>query len=92
MPHKDVCGFLFRDMPSYHPPEDLDIFLKAGAPPVYIGFGSIVVDDPDALIKTVLDAVKKSGVRAIVSKGWSNLESAATDENIYFIGDCPHGE
>lgn len=89
---KDVCGFLFRDMPPYDPPRDLDAFLKAGAPPVYIGFGSIVVDDPEALIKTVLDAVKKSGVRAIVSKGWSNLASAGTDESIYFIGDCPHGE
>jgi UDP:flavonoid glycosyltransferase YjiC (YdhE family) len=79
-------------MPSYTPPPDLDAFLKAGPPPVYIGFGSIVVDDPESLIKTVLDAVKKAGVRAIVSKGWSNLESTASDEKIYFIGDCPHGK
>lgn len=79
-------------MPSYNPPPELDTFLKAGPPPVYIGFGSIVVDDPESLIKTVLDAVKKAGVRAIVSKGWSNLASTASDEKIYFIGDCPHGK
>ncbi|KAK5046700.1 hypothetical protein LTR84_007461 [Exophiala bonariae] len=88
--HIDVCGFLFRDMPSYSPPSELETFLNAGPPPVYIGFGSIVVDDPESLIKTVLEAVDRAGVRAIVSKGWSNLASSGDNDKIYFIGDCPH--
>lgn len=79
-------------MPSYSPPSELENFLRAGQLPVYIGFGSIVVDDPDSLLETVLEAVNKAGVRAIVSKGWSNLPSSAADDKIYFIGDCPHGE
>ncbi|KAJ5184067.1 Sterol 3-beta-glucosyltransferase, partial [Penicillium capsulatum] len=58
--------------------------------PVYIGFGSIVVDDPQKLINAVLEAVQLAGVRAIVSKGWSELSGAA-DPNIFYIGDCPHG-
>lgn len=89
---QDVCGFLFRDTPPYSPPSELESFLNAGPPPVYIGFGSIVVDDPESLIKTVLEAVNKAGVRAIVSKGWSNLASSTDDDKIYFIGDCPHGK
>jgi hypothetical protein len=32
--------------PTYTPRKDLDMFLKAGPPPVYLGFGSIVLDDP----------------------------------------------
>jgi len=47
--------------------------LDAGEPPVYIGFGSIVVDDPDKFTKMIFDAVKQAGVRALVSKGWGGL-------------------
>lgn len=86
----DVVGFFFADTPEYTPPPDLAEFLQAGPPPVYIGFGSIVVDDPQKLIGTVLEAVQLAGVRAIVSKGWSEL-AGRPDENIYYIGDCPHG-
>ncbi|KAH6669186.1 hypothetical protein F5X68DRAFT_142306 [Plectosphaerella plurivora] len=88
-PHVDVCGFFFRNAPSYSPPDDLTRFLLAGSPPVYIGFGSIVLDNPEAVINTILEAVRLAGVRAIVSKGWSNLAGDAGDD-VYWIGDCPH--
>ncbi|EGF97640.1 family 1 glycosyltransferase [Melampsora larici-populina 98AG31] len=42
---------------------------------VYIGFGSIVVPDPIGLSKMVIEAVEKSGVHAVVSKGWSDRMS-----------------
>lgn len=53
---------------EYTPPKELTDFLAKGSPPVYIGFGSVVVDDPDALTKTIFEAVKQAGVRAIVSQ------------------------
>ncbi|KAJ5569933.1 Sterol 3-beta-glucosyltransferase [Penicillium hispanicum] len=87
--HIDVCGFFFAEPSSYTPPSELAEFLQAGAPPVYIGFGSIVVDDPQRLIDTVLTAVARTGVRAIVSKGWSELAGPA-HANVFYIGDCPH--
>ena len=94
----DVCGFFFREPPQYDPPPELAEFLRRGPPPVYIGFGSIVIDDPNKLTTTILQAVKAVGVRAIVSRGWSNLGGGGPDEgdfeydkeNIQFIGDCPH--
>ncbi len=67
------------------------MFLKAGPPPIYIGFGSIVVDEPEKLTQTLLDAVKSSGVRAIISRGWSNLECVDIDDEVLFLGECPHG-
>ncbi|KAJ5511214.1 UDP-glucuronosyl/UDP-glucosyltransferase [Penicillium expansum] len=88
-PHIDVCGFFFRDPPSYSPPSELREFLQEGPPPVYIGFGSIVVDNPQKLIDTVVQAVVRAGVRAIISKGWSGLVGSA-NPNIYYIDDCPH--
>lgn len=39
---------------------------------VYIGFGSIVVSDPSALTRTVVESVQKTDVRCILSKGWSD--------------------
>ncbi|KAI6758011.1 hypothetical protein HG531_003836 [Fusarium graminearum] len=87
--HIDVCGFFFRDAPKFSPPQDLAEFLSAGPPPVYIGFGSIVLDNPEKTIGIILDAVKATGARAIISKGWSDLAGSA-NENVYWIGDCPH--
>ncbi|KAJ3088772.1 Sterol 3-beta-glucosyltransferase [Quaeritorhiza haematococci] len=40
-------------------------------PIVYIGFGSIVVPDPEGMTRIIIEAVKKAGVKAILSKGWS---------------------
>lgn len=88
--HIDVSGFIFRKAPIYEPSEYLAKFLADGAPPVYVGFGSIVVAQPAVLLKTVLTAVQKAGVRAIVSKGWSELSGAVADENVFFLEDCPH--
>ncbi|KAL0934371.1 UDP-glucose,sterol transferase [Colletotrichum truncatum] len=87
--HIDVCGFFFRDTPQYTPPDDLAQFLAAGPPPVYIGFGSIVLDDPQRVINTILSSVEAAGVRAIISKGWSDLAGSGS-ESVYWIGDCPH--
>lgn len=78
-------------MPSYEPDAELAAFLQNGETPVYIGFGSIVIDDPNKLTQTILEAVKTAGVRAIVSKGWSNLgANCESNSEVFFLGDCPH--
>lgn len=89
--HINITGFSFLDAGSnYTPPDDLAEFLAKGPPPVYIGFGSIVVDDPVGLTKLLLEAVKLAGVRAIVSKGWGGVGGGDVPDNIYLIGNCPH--
>ena len=57
------------------PPQLLDFIARAradGKKIVYIGFGSIVVSDPAALTRTVVESVQKADVRCILSKGWSD--------------------
>lgn len=86
-----MCGFFFRDTPDYSPDPELKEFMQRGPPPIYIGFGSIVVDDPDKLTRTIVAAVKKTGVRAIISKGWGKLgQNQPADDDIFYLGDCPH--
>ncbi|KAF4964451.1 hypothetical protein FSARC_7637 [Fusarium sarcochroum] len=90
-PHIDVCGFFFRESPGYQPEAGLDAFLRGGDRPVYIGFGSIVIEEPAKLTKMILESVKSAGVRAIISKGWSNLgDECSDDPTIFFLDDCPH--
>ncbi|GAB1193658.1 hypothetical protein APSETT444_002879 [Aspergillus pseudonomiae] len=84
-----VCGFFFRDPPAYEPPAELDAFLCAGPPPIYIGFGSIVLEDEEKMLSILLDAIQATGVRAIISCGWSNVERRETP-NVHYIDDCPH--
>lgn len=92
-PEVTVSGFYFLDLESnYSPDPELSVFLQAGPPPVYIGFGSIVVDDPDALTQTIFRAIIKAGVRAIVSKGWGGLggDASGVPEGVFMLGSCPH--
>ncbi len=91
-PEIDIAGFVFLDLASsFKPPEALAKFLDAGEPPVYIGFGSIVVDDPDKFTSLIFEAVEKAGVRALVSKGWGGLgDEGNTPDNVYMLENTPH--
>ncbi|KAH8658577.1 hypothetical protein BGZ61DRAFT_465799 [Ilyonectria robusta] len=88
--HLDVSGFIFREPPEYTPPSELVAFLDQGPAPIYIGFGSIVMDDPSKVTGIILSAIESTGVRAIISKGWGGLGEEESREGIYYIEDCPH--
>jgi UDP:flavonoid glycosyltransferase YjiC (YdhE family) len=92
-PEIDIAGFVFLELAdNFKPPESLTKFLKDGPPPVYIGFGSIVVDDPDQFTELIFEAVKLAGVRALVSKGWGGLggEDMHLPDDIYMLDNTPH--
>jgi len=52
------------------------------------------MEDPDSVTQSILEAVRLTGVRVIVSRGWANLGRNVLDNDtrILFIGDCPHGK
>ncbi|KAH8899439.1 UDP-Glycosyltransferase/glycogen phosphorylase [Thozetella sp. PMI_491] len=88
-----IAGFYFLNLASsYTPDPELAAFLDAGPPPVYIGFGSIVVDDPNSLTRMIFDAVAASGVRALVSQGWGGLgvDSVGKPDGVFMLGNVPH--
>ncbi|WVO14361.1 hypothetical protein L204_101994 [Cryptococcus depauperatus] len=76
---------------DWKPSLDLEKFMKAakedGKPLVYIGFGSIIVPRPNAMTKSIIEAVEK--VRAIIAKGWSSRGDPAKEgESIVFPSSC----
>ena len=87
----DIAGFVYLDLAAtYTPPTDLKEFLAKGEAPIYIGFGSIVVDDADRFTEMIFEAVKMAGVRALVSKGWGGLGSENVPENVFMLENVPH--
>jgi vancomycin aglycone glucosyltransferase len=62
-------AWILRDSRSLS--RELETFLDAGEPPVYLGFGSIRA--PQDLSKVAIEAVRANGRRAIVSRGWADL-------------------
>ncbi|KAF3764048.1 family 1 glycosyltransferase [Cryphonectria parasitica EP155] len=86
-----VTGYWFLDEggKDWTPPADLVAFIdkarKDGKKLVYIGFGSIILDNPAKFTREIIDAVVKADVRCILSKGWSDrldpkAEGAASGE------------
>jgi vancomycin aglycone glucosyltransferase len=72
-------------------PEKLQDFLDAGDPPAYIGFGSVTDPAPRQTTRLLLDAIAGSGVRALVSEGWSGLGDGPLPDGVMQVGALPHG-
>lgn len=90
-PHVDLANFAFDDRtPAYEPPAALRDFLAAGDAPIYVGFGSISVDDPAALTRTIFTALERAGARGVVSQGWAHLGGATPPPNVFVVEDVPH--
>jgi sterol 3beta-glucosyltransferase len=91
-PHIDLANFIVDERPThpYEPPQALLDFLAAGEAPIYVGFGSVVVEDPAALTRIIFTALDRAGARGIVSEGWAHLGGEAPPPNVHVIGDCPH--
>src|SRR5579883_2428946 len=85
-----ITGYWFLDEPDYQPAPDLEAFLAAGPPPVYIGFGSNHEPDPAAMTRLVLRAVELAGVRVLLSTGWGAMEEVVGNPHVLSIGSVPH--
>jgi sterol 3beta-glucosyltransferase len=91
--HVYNTGYWFLDDEAgWHPPTELLDFLEKGAPPVYVGFGSI--GDPALAVQTtelVIAALKRSGRRGVLATGWNGM-SANGDlpEDVYILESAPH--
>ncbi len=88
-----VTGYWFLNQhENWNPPKSLTEFLSKGEPPVYFGFGSIFGRDPKHTTLIILEAVRRTGVRAVLAQGWGGLEPAdfVQSESIMFIEAAPH--
>ena len=76
--------------PEWQPTPELEAFLKAGEPPVYVGFGSMSGRHPEQLANIVLEAVAKSGQRGLLLTGWGGLRPELVPDNVFVLDAAPH--
>lgn len=67
---------------------ELETFLEAGEPPVYVGFGSIRA--PQGLSQVMIESARALGRRAIVSRGWGELSLVDEKPDCLAIGEVNH--
>jgi vancomycin aglycone glucosyltransferase len=66
-------------------PADLVTFLDAGAPPVYVGFGSIR-PSPD-IARWAVEAIRARGHRVLVARGWADLDLVDGRDDCFAVGE-----
>lgn len=73
-------------LPDERPlPAELLAFLDAGAPPVYVGFGSLPA--PKDFARMVIDVVREQGRRVLISRGWAELALVDDCEDCFIVGE-----
>jgi sterol 3beta-glucosyltransferase len=70
--------------------ESLQHWLDAGDPPVYFGFGSMPVRDPEAMTAMIGRACETLGVRGLIGAGWSDLDATEQHDRIRVVGAVDH--
>jgi vancomycin aglycone glucosyltransferase len=73
-------------LPDERPlPAELEAFLDAGPPPVYVGFGSMraPLDAP----RVAIEAIRAHGRRALVSHGWADLALIDDRDDCFAVGE-----
>jgi len=80
-------------LPDERPlPEELEAFLEAGEPPVFVGYGSMPIRDPRAASRAALEAVRAHGRRAVIARGWADLGPLGEEEDCFGVGEVNHQE
>lgn len=86
--HISVAGFYFLEGHPFHPNQALVSFLEAGPPPIYVFFGSTVVDNPEQLTDIIFEAIRQTSQRTLVSIGWGAIGNNSCPENIFSPRRC----
>ena len=68
-------------------PDELEAFLDAGAPPVYVGFGSMAAHAPQDIARVATEASRAQGRRVLLARGWAGLAPADDADDCFVVGE-----
>ncbi|MFF0339588.1 glycosyltransferase [Kribbella sp. NPDC004875] len=68
-------------------PSDVEVFLAAGDPPVYVGFGSMAAYAPKGIAELAIEACRAHGRRVLLSRGWAGLDLADEGKDCLVVGE-----
>jgi sterol 3beta-glucosyltransferase len=85
-----ITGYWLPKDKDWQPSTDLSAFIRSGSPPVFIGFGSMPIKDPQQTTTTILEALKQSGQRGILHIGWGGLGNQSLPDYVFKIDYAPY--
>ena len=68
-------------------PQELEAFLDAGQPPVYVGFGSMAAHAPKDIARVAIQASRALGRRVLISRGWAGLARIDDRDDCFVVGE-----
>ncbi|UNO42106.1 glycosyltransferase [Streptomyces sp. MST-110588] len=68
-------------------PAGLEAFLKAGTPPVYVGFGSMAAHAPKDIARVATEAIRAQGRRVLLARGWAGLAPVDDAADCFVVGE-----
>lgn len=68
-------------------PAELEEFLDAGTPPVYVGFGSMPLWGSKEVVPMAIEAIRAQGRRVLLSRGWADLVPTDDRDDCLGIGE-----
>lgn len=75
-------------LPDERPlPAELEAFLEAGEPPIYIGFGSMFMQSAKDAARVAIEAIRAQGRRAVMLRGWADLVLGDDADDCFITGD-----
>jgi vancomycin aglycone glucosyltransferase len=75
-------------LPDERPlPAELEAFLDAGPPPVYVSFGSMPVREAEEVARAVVEAVRARGRRVLLGAGWADLALIDDQDDCLAVGE-----
>jgi vancomycin aglycone glucosyltransferase len=69
---------------------EVEDFLAAGPPPIYVGFGSMTSTRAERITRWSLEAAQELGCRLILASGWGGLGALEVPETVLAISGAPH--
>lgn len=88
--HIHVTGYWFPEDDDWQAPDELRAFIESGPPPVFIGFGSMPVSNPEQATKIILEALKRSAARCVLHTGWAGIGEEGLPDNVLKIEYAPY--
>jgi vancomycin aglycone glucosyltransferase len=78
-------------LPDERPlPAEVEAFLDAGTPPVYVGFGSMPMRASTDVARVAIDAIRAQGRRVLVGRGWADLALIDDQDDCFAVGEVNH--
>ncbi|MBN8681407.1 MAG: glycosyltransferase family 1 protein [Chitinophagales bacterium] len=95
-PQHQITGFLqipetlVQANPNEQPPEALTQWLQRGQAPIYMGFGSNAIGNPEKMIRIIQGLLEKTQERIVFCSAWSGMDALPKHDRLFTLPFVSH--